>query len=160
VQGNVNQFAEYFINISIGTPPQILRVQIDSGVKLFCFFFLYFSFSFCSFFFFFSFFFFIFLCLFFFFFLLCNNCSWDILGSTDLVIYGTYCTGCPTAPNITYPSQFITVPFLTVFFHHFTYTSMGTNLRPLDPLNVILKYSLATLTTAGMMNFVLWTSSM
>jgi len=53
LQGNINQYAEFFINISIGTPPQILRVQVDTG-------------------------------------------------STDLVVFATGCSECPTAPNVTY----------------------------------------------------------
>jgi hypothetical protein len=32
LQGNINQYAEFFVNISIGSPtPQILRVQVDTG---------------------------------------------------------------------------------------------------------------------------------
>jgi hypothetical protein len=31
LQGNINQYAEFFVNVSIGTPPQILRVQVDTG---------------------------------------------------------------------------------------------------------------------------------
>jgi len=31
LQGDINQYAEFFVNLSIGTPPQILRVQIDTG---------------------------------------------------------------------------------------------------------------------------------
>eukprot|EP01113_Clastostelium_recurvatum_P033372 TRINITY_DN43_c0_g1_i1.p1 TRINITY_DN43_c0_g1~~TRINITY_DN43_c0_g1_i1.p1 ORF type:complete len:444 (-),score=82.36 TRINITY_DN43_c0_g1_i1:170-1480(-) len=51
LQGNINQFGEYFINITIGTPPQVMRVQVDTG-------------------------------------------------STDLVMYGFGCNGCPKASNV------------------------------------------------------------
>jgi hypothetical protein len=35
IQGSIDQYAEFFVNISIGTPPQILRVQVDTGMHLF-----------------------------------------------------------------------------------------------------------------------------
>jgi len=53
MQGSINQYAEFFVNISLGNPPQILRVQVDTG-------------------------------------------------STDLVVFGDDCHGCPKANNVTY----------------------------------------------------------
>lgn len=35
IQGDINQYGEFFINITLGSPPQTLRVQIDSGMVLF-----------------------------------------------------------------------------------------------------------------------------
>lgn len=32
LQGNINQYMEFFVNISIGTPGQILRVMVDTGM--------------------------------------------------------------------------------------------------------------------------------
>jgi len=31
LQGNIDQYAEFFVNVSIGTPAQVLRVQVDTG---------------------------------------------------------------------------------------------------------------------------------
>eukprot|EP01111_Echinosteliopsis_oligospora_P006027 TRINITY_DN1995_c0_g1_i1.p1 TRINITY_DN1995_c0_g1~~TRINITY_DN1995_c0_g1_i1.p1 ORF type:complete len:413 (-),score=127.06 TRINITY_DN1995_c0_g1_i1:8-1246(-) len=53
LQGDIDRYAEYFVNITLGTPPQTFRVQVDSG-------------------------------------------------STDLVVFGTDCDGCPKANNVTY----------------------------------------------------------
>jgi len=52
LQGDIDRYAEFFVNITLGTPPQTIRVQVDSG-------------------------------------------------STDLVVFGTDCDGCPKLANIT-----------------------------------------------------------
>lgn len=74
IQGSINQYAEFFINVSIGSPPQILRLQVDTGISSL---------------------------------VVCNVAFKKLIctffaGSTDMVVFGTHCSGCPKADNVTY----------------------------------------------------------